>query len=115
MTLLYLFSKEINFYSLSKEKDGIAFEHNICTSENYFSNEYEMAKLGNRMVKKITWKNRQPFGDNKILSKQVRFIVLTEYAKLIPDANSLFKRGLTKIKTLVKNQKHNLAFNNISK
>jgi hypothetical protein len=100
MTLLYLFSKEINFYPLSKVTNGIAFDHNVCVSENYYPDEYEMEKAGDRLIKKITWKNGQPYGNNKILNEQIRFIAHTEYAKLLPPQNSLLKRGLKKIKSL---------------
>ncbi len=98
MTLLYLFSREINFYSLSKVKNGKAFDHNICVSENYFPNEYIMEKSGDRLIKKITWKNGKPYANNIALNEEVQLIALTEYAKLIPEERPLISRLYQKIK-----------------
>lgn len=85
MTLLYLFSKEINFYSLSKEKEGVAFDQNNLDNENYFKNEYELVsnKAIKRGVKKIIWKNGLPMAYNLVLKKEIRFVALTEYARYV--------------------------------
>jgi hypothetical protein len=102
MTLLYLFSQRINFYSLSKIKNVEVFDHNMLTSENYYPNEYEMEGNGNRLIKKIVWENGIPYGNNLLLNEKIRFVTLTEYAKLKPESNVLVQRGLKRIKTLMK-------------
>ncbi|HTB05570.1 MAG TPA: hypothetical protein VK806_01370 [Bacteroidia bacterium] len=105
MTLLYLFSKEINYRSLSKAKNHTAFDHNMFDSSNYYKDEYEMehTKIGGALLKKIEWINGQPYGFNKITGEKVRFAVLTEYAKTFSDEKeALSSRIRNKIKAYIK-------------
>ncbi len=83
MTLLYLFSKQINFYSLSQVKNGAAFDQNFLDDENYFKAEYEMEMLPKikRVVKKISWENEIPYAYNLHLNQKIKFYGLTEYAR----------------------------------
>jgi hypothetical protein len=104
MTLLYLFSKEINYYSLSKIKDQVTFDHNMFDSSNYYINEYEMEQkqVDGPYLKKIEWINGQPYGFNKMTGGKVRFVVLTEYAKTFGDEKeALSNRIRNKIKALI--------------
>ncbi len=103
MTLLYLFSKNINFYPLSKVQDNLAFDGNILVPDNYFNDEYEMiVTTDGRTIKKISWKDGMPYGSNKVLNKEIRFVALTEYAKLINNKATLWDRIGKKIKTMSK-------------
>ena len=105
MTLLYLFSKETNFFPLTKVNNSIVFDHNILNAENFYSDEYEMAfdKINNRLIKKIEWKNGVPYAYNKVLKKEIRFVALTEYAKLSRTKLTITQRIESRIKTLIKN------------
>ena len=71
MTLLYLWSqnnpKVANF---SKVINDMTVEHCINVSENYLEDEYQM-QLG---VKKIIFKKGIPYGFNKNLNKEIRFL-----------------------------------------
>ncbi|MDQ3047226.1 MAG: hypothetical protein M3R27_06725 [Bacteroidota bacterium] len=104
MTLLYLFTSKINFFSLTKVVNDSCFDQNILIAENYKKDEYRMIKrrAENRMQKEVTWKKGIPFGYNRILEKEVRFITLTEYAKLICDQKSIPSRIERKIRSLVR-------------
>jgi len=86
MTLLYLFHDKLNFQSLSAEYKGIAFDQNFTDGENYLKEEYEREPGFGLQVKKIEWVNEQPHAFNLKLKKKVRFAVLTEYAKLLLNA-----------------------------
>ncbi len=85
MTLLYLFSKQIKFYPLSKVMNDFCFDQNMRVSENYFPDEYEMQQRVKPARKKVKWKNNQPYGFNKVLNKEIRFVTLTEYPKIMID------------------------------
>lgn len=91
MTLLYLFSNTINFFSLTKVIDGITFDQNYIDSENYFKNEYELIcdKNAEKNVKKIEWKDGLPWANNLIEKKSVKFIALTEYARYVDLNNKI--------------------------
>lgn len=109
MTLLYLFTKEINFFSLSQVKGDISFDHNKCNAENYLENEYALEqKIGSPIQKKITWLNNQPYGYNEVLGKKVRFIALTEYAKLLEQQKTIPAVVINKAKSVLKEVKHKL-------
>jgi len=73
MTLLYLWSqnnpKVANF---SKVMNDITVEHCINVSANYLEDEYQM-QLG---VKKIIFKKGIPYGFNKNLNKEIRFLCI---------------------------------------
>jgi hypothetical protein len=73
MTLLYLWSqnnpKVANF---TKVIDDMIVEHCINVSANYLEDEYQM-QLG---VKKIIFKNGIPYGFNKVLNKEIRFLCI---------------------------------------
>lgn len=85
MTLFYLFYDKLSFCSLSSVTHDIVFDQNFIDSENYYRNEYttEYSDEFELQVKKLTWENKQPYARNLKLNKKVRFIVLTEYAKLL--------------------------------
>jgi putative methyltransferase (TIGR04325 family) len=85
MTLLYLFSKSINFFSLTKVIDGVTFDQNYTDSENYFIDEFDLDFDNNaeRKVKRIIWKNGMPSALNKRTGEFVRFIALTEYSRFV--------------------------------
>jgi hypothetical protein len=72
MTMLYLWRKrnETKTWNLAKVSDGIVGDMAITTSDNYFSGEYEMR----RGFKKFIFKNGVPYGYNKILGKEIRFV-----------------------------------------
>lgn len=114
MTLLYLFSKQINFFSLSRPLNGIVFDQNYLDGENYYRDEYEteLNKYINRNVKKVTWKNGLPFALNRVSKETVQFAALTEYARyfnkkqdVIKNAVSLLKRVINKAKRVVSKSK----------
>ena len=100
MTLLYLFTKEINFYPLSKVVNNFCFDQNMKDDENYFKNEYTFNgnKNAGPILKLISWKDGKPHGFNTKLNCEIRFIVLTEYAKVLED---LSKQKLS-IRKLIK-------------
>jgi hypothetical protein len=104
MTLLHLFSKERNFISLSKVHNGMCFDQNMLDDENYFRKEYEMEKRfgEDRLQKKIYWKDGIPYGNNLVEKKQVRFIVLTEYAKLLGQKKTIFHVLKNMIKKMIR-------------
>jgi hypothetical protein len=52
--------------------------------------------------KKVTWKNGQPYGHNTKANKEVRFVALTEYAKLLDEAEPTKQSGMDRIKSVVK-------------
>ncbi len=104
MTLLYLFSRDINFYSRSKVNNHLAFDGNMRDSSNYYKDEYEMEQGSNKgqFLKKIEWKDGRPYGFNRKLGEKVRFIALTEYAKILDEKKTVFKRVGNKIKSLIR-------------
>jgi hypothetical protein len=107
MTFLYLFSNVINFFSLSKTIDDFCFDRNMLVSENYFRNEYDMMHgVENREHKRIAWRNGKPVGRNLIYNKSVRFIALTEYAKLVGNEKSGFQSIADKINSILKKTKN---------
>jgi hypothetical protein len=85
MTILYLFSKEIKFFELSKVVEGKCFDQNMLVGENYLPDEYETAynPQVNRITKKITWKDGIPYGKLRGEEKWIQFYNLTEYARFI--------------------------------
>jgi putative methyltransferase (TIGR04325 family) len=87
MTLLYLFTEEINFYPLSKVMKDFCFDQNMKDDENYFKNEYKFTgnKESGQILKLVTWKDGKPYGYNNKLDSEIRFIVLTEYAKVLEE------------------------------
>jgi len=73
MTLLYLWSKDNPRVSnSSKVASDMTIDHSINTSTNYLEDEYQM-QLG---VKKIIFKNGIPYGFNKVLNKEIRFLCI---------------------------------------
>jgi hypothetical protein len=103
MTLLYLFAQTVSHFSLSKENDGLAFDQNMLDSENYLRDEYRMEKRfgEDRMQKKILWRDGRPYGFNMHSRKEVRFIVLTEYAKLLEQKVSVLDAAKRSIRKLI--------------
>jgi hypothetical protein len=73
MNLLYFWSqnnpKVANF---TKVINDMTVEHCINVSENYLEDEYQM-QLG---VKKIIFKDGIPYGFNKVLNKEIRFLCI---------------------------------------
>lgn len=103
MTLLYLFSKEINFFPLSKVLNEACFDQNMLDPENYYKNEYKVVNRNDgRKQKDINWKNGSPYGFNLIMKKEIKFIVLTEYAKLIGQKKTIIGSIKSKIKLILK-------------
>lgn len=112
MTLLYLFHDKLNFCSLSSVSGNITFDQNFIDGENYYRNEYatEYAVDFDLNIKKLSWENNQPYANNLKLNKKIRFVVLTEYAKLLTNVKqneskpnpiiSLVKRVVNKLKRL---------------
>jgi putative methyltransferase (TIGR04325 family) len=96
MTLLYLFAKQIKFFSLSLDRNNLCFDQNFIDSENYYKNEFEMERLTDldKMVKKISWENGLPHAYNLILKNKIRFIALTEYARYINQKRSFTEKIL---------------------
>jgi hypothetical protein len=73
MTLLYLWSKDNSkVANSSKVINNTTVDHSINTSTNYSDNEYQM-QLG---IKKIIFKNEIPYGFNKVLNKEIRFLCI---------------------------------------
>jgi hypothetical protein len=73
MTLLYLWSKDNpRVANSSKVINNMTVDHSINTSTNYLEDEYQM-QLG---VKKIIFKNGIPYGFNKVLNKEIRFLCI---------------------------------------
>lgn len=103
MTLLYLFSKGINFFSLSLVREGNTFDQNMLDADNYYPEEYEMeSPKGSMPRKKILWIDGKPYGFNKRMNQKVRFYVLTEYAKLLGMEKSFAAKAKQKIKSVLK-------------
>lgn len=59
----------IKIISFEEIKDNSIFENNINESSSFEPNEYEM-RLGK---KKLSWKNKRPYGNNLIKGKLIRF------------------------------------------
>jgi hypothetical protein len=76
----------------------------MLDDENYFRKEYEMEKRfgEDRLQKKIYWKNGIPYGNNLVEKKQVRFIVLTEHAKLLGQKKTIFHVLKNMIKKMIR-------------
>ncbi|MEB3310592.1 MAG: hypothetical protein VKJ02_10190 [Snowella sp.] len=73
MTLLYFWSKNNpRVANFTKVINDMTVEHCINVSENYLDDEYQM-QLG---VKKIIFKNGIPYGFNKDLKKEIRFLCI---------------------------------------
>ena len=74
MTLLYLWCKrnETKTWNLAKVWDGMVGDLAITTSDNYFNGEYEMR----RGFKKFIFKKGVPYGYNKMLGKDIRFLCI---------------------------------------
>jgi hypothetical protein len=73
MTLLYLWSKDNpRVANSSKVANDMTIDHSINTSTNYLEDEYQM-QLG---IKKIIFKNGIPYGFNKVLNKEIRFLCI---------------------------------------
>ena len=73
MTLLYLWSKDKpKIANLSRVMNGMTVEHCINISTNYFEDEYQMQMN----AKKITFKNGVPYGFNKVLNQEIRFLCI---------------------------------------
>jgi putative methyltransferase (TIGR04325 family) len=106
MTLLYLFSQTINFFSLSKVIENFAFDQNYLDDENYFKKEYELAFDSNigRNVKKIIWNNNSPFAYNLIEQKNIQFFALTEFARYCDINKRSFKNKVYKLVNRVFNK-----------
>lgn len=125
MTLLFLFSKTIRFFSLSKEKNNIAFDQNYIDAENYYKNEFELVydNIANTKVKKIEWKDKLPYAYNLVEKKTVQFIALTEFARYVNAKSNislkttlyrLVKRLQNKGKQFFKKEKPSGWFGNYS-
>lgn len=78
MTLLYLFQDQIYFFPLSKVIEDFAFDQNMKDKNNYYDNEYDYTT-----VKKINFVNGFPQCFNKKYNKDIKFLTLVEYAKMI--------------------------------
>jgi hypothetical protein len=84
MTLLYLFSLQTSFCSLTRPIDGFCFDQNMRDLDNYYKDEYEGTPgRDGAMLKKIRWEDGRPFGFNRVLKSEVRFAALAEYAKIL--------------------------------
>jgi hypothetical protein len=71
MTLLYLWSKDNQkVANSSKVINNMTVDHSINTSTNYSENEYQMQLE----IKKIIFRDGIPYGFNKILNKEIRFL-----------------------------------------
>ena len=71
MTLLYLWSTDNpKVANSSKVINNMTIDHSINTSTNYSENEYQMQLE----IKKIIFRDGIPYGFNKILNKEIRFL-----------------------------------------
>ncbi len=71
MTLLYLWSKaKSKVDNFTRVINDMTFDHNINSSGNYLKNEYEI-QFG---LKKFIFRNGIPYGINKILNKEIKFL-----------------------------------------
>jgi len=74
MTLLYLWSKDKkSVFNTAQVYDGMTIDNHITSSENFEPNEYLVNYWG---IKSIKFKNGMPYGFNKILGENVRFLAL---------------------------------------
>jgi hypothetical protein len=73
MTLLYLWSKDnAKVANSSKVINDMVAEHSMNISTNYLEDEYQMQLS----VKKIIFKKGIPYGFNKVLNKEIRFLCI---------------------------------------
>ncbi len=73
MTLLYLWSKDNpQVANFTRVINDMTVDYNINDADNYFENEYQM-QFG---IKKFIFKNGVPYGDNKILKKEIKFLCI---------------------------------------
>ena len=72
MTLLYLWQQKTNgrVTNLAQVLDGVVADSCITDSANYFEDEYELKSTFKRFV----FKKGLPYGFNRILNKEVRFL-----------------------------------------
>ena len=74
MTLLYLWSKDnpkvANLTTVIN--NNMTLDHNINSSTNYLEDEYQM-QFG---LKKLIFKNGIPYGYNKNLNKEIKFLCI---------------------------------------
>ncbi len=73
MTLLYLWSKDNpKVANLTRAMNDMTLDHNINSSTNYLEDEYQM-QFG---LKKLIFKNGIPYGYNKNLNKEIKFLCI---------------------------------------
>ncbi|MCZ8200260.1 MULTISPECIES: hypothetical protein [unclassified Microcystis] len=73
MTLLYLWSKDNSkVANLTRAMNDMTPDYNINSSTNYLEDEYQM-QFG---LKKLIFKNGIPYGYNKNLNKEIKFLCI---------------------------------------
>jgi putative methyltransferase (TIGR04325 family) len=103
MTLLFLFIEKIKFFPLSKTRNGMCFDQNMLSDENYHEHEYDFGynkELG-REVKTIKMMTGTPHYISKKTNSPIRINAIPEYAKLLEHKKSFkdlavnfLKRGI---------------------
>lgn len=77
MTLLSLFSEtDQGVMDLSRVRDGAAFDHAICTAENWLPNEYRTVSFRGWTLKQVEWREGVPYVYNLLQKRWIRFCTL---------------------------------------